>query len=272
MRSVTANAAEIPLIGLGTWQLRGDACAGMVAQALQLGYRHVDTAAAYENEREVGEGLRRSGVPPEEVWITTKVWPDRFRDGDLQRSVEESLARLGMYHADLVLLHWPSRDVPLAGTIRALNDAARRGLARHIGVSNFTVALVEQAVALSEVPIVANQIEFHPYLDQSKVIAACRRRGLAVTAYSPIAKGRVADDPVIRAIAERHGKTPAQVALRWLVQQNVIAIPRSSKPERLKENLDVFDFALSDDDMRRMSGLSRSEGRLVNVSWAPAWD
>jgi diketogulonate reductase-like aldo/keto reductase len=272
MQMIQAHGANIPAIGLGTWGLHGRASARIVEQALRIGYRHIDTAQAYENEREVGEGVRASGVPRDQVFVTTKVWWSHFAPLDLERSVKESLAKLRFSHLDLLLLHWPNAAVPLAETVGALCRMRKLGLTRHIGISNFTVALIEQAVALSDCPLVTNQIEYHPYLNQSKVVEACRRHGIAVTAYSPIARGQTSGDDVLSRIGERHGKTGAQVALRWLVQQNVIAIPRSSKIERLEANLAIFDFELSADEMAEILALARPGGRLVNASWAPAWD
>jgi len=272
MLFVDARGARIPIIGLGTWDLRGRVCARVVEQALRIGYRHIDTAQAYDNEREVGEGIRASGVRRDEVFVTTKIWWTRFAPRDLERSVKESLGKLRLTEVDLLLLHWPNPAVPLGETIEALGRMRESGFARHVGVSNFTVALIEQAVGLSKQPIAVDQIEYHPYLDQSKVIAACRRHDIAVTAYSPIAKGRTSDDDVLARIGQAHGKSGAQVSLRWLVQQNVIAIPRTSRVERLEENIAVFDFELSTAEMAEISGLARPRGRLLNVSWAPAWD
>jgi diketogulonate reductase-like aldo/keto reductase len=272
MLAVEAHGARIPIIGFGTWELRGRACARLVEQALRLGYRHIDTAQVYENERDIGEGLRASGVPRSEVFISTRVWWTHFAPRELERSAKESLARLRLSEIDLLSLHWPNPHVPLEETLGALCRMKTSGLARHIGISNFTVALMDEAVRLTSEPLVTNQIEYHPYLDQSKVIAACRRHGLAVTAYSPIARGRVHGDPAIERIAAAHHKSAIQVTLRWLVQQNAIAIPRTSKVERLSENLAVFDFALSPAEMAEMSRLTKPNGRLVTASWAPAWD
>jgi 2,5-diketo-D-gluconate reductase B len=255
MDTIEAGGARIPLIGLGTWELRGRACARIVEQAIRLGYRHLDTAQMYENEREVGEGLRASGARRDDVFVTTKVWPTHFAPNDLIRSLKESLVKLRMSDVDLVLLHWPSTRVPLNETLDGLNSAQQMGLARHIGISNFNVALTEEAVSLSQAPLVCNQVEFHPYLDQSQLLETCRRLGLAVVAYSPIAKGRVKDDRALARIGDLYRKTAAQVCLRWLVQQNVSAIPRTSKLERLQQNMDVFDFELSDADMAAISAM-----------------
>jgi 2,5-diketo-D-gluconate reductase B len=272
MLAVKANGATIPILGLGTWDVRGKTCARIVEQALRLGYRHIDTAQAYDNEREVGEGVRASGLPRDQVFVTTKVWWTHFSSGELEHSVAESLAKLKLPYVDLLLLHWPNSSVPLNETIAALCKVKREGLTRHIGISNFTVALIEEAVAVTSEPIVTNQIELHPFLDQTKVIEACKRQGISVTAYSPIARGRIKGDMVLERIARAHGKTPAQVCLRFLVQRGIIVIPRTSKVERLAENFEIFDFALADDEMMAINALARPDGRVVNAAWAPEWD
>ncbi len=272
MMMIEANGARIPALGLGTWELRGRTCARIVEQALKLGYRHVDTAQVYENEREVGEGLRASGVRRSEVFLTTKVWTTHFAPHDLERSTKESLVRLRVPEVDLLLLHWPNSHVPLAETLGALAHAKTLGLTRHIGLSNFTVALLEEAAAISPAPLVCNQVEYHPYLDQTKVREACARHGLALVAYSPIAKGKIKNDPILTQIGRAHGKSPAQICLRWLIQQNVVAIPRTSKVERLSENLDVFDFTLSEQDMADIFAMASPEGRMTSFAFAPKWD
>lgn len=272
MAFVEANGAVIPAIGLGTWELRGRTCARLVEQALRLGYRHIDTAEMYENEREVGEGLRASGVPRHEVFVTTKVWLDHLAPRELERATKASLARLRLSEVDLLLIHWPNPRVPLAETMGALCRMKSVGFARHIGVSNFTVALIEEAVRHASEPLVVNQIEWHPFINQDKVRAACRPHGIAMTAYSPLAKGRLAADKVLRRIAAERGKTPAQVSLRWLVQEGAIAIPRTARLERLSENLAVFDFTLSEAEMAEIRGLAHPGGRIVDWSGAPNWD
>ena len=272
--SVTANGAKIPLVGLGTWDLRGRTCARTVEQALQLGYRHIDTAEMYDNEREVGEGLHASGVKRGEIFVTTKVWPSHFAPRDLERAARDSLARLRVREVDLLLLHWPNPQIPLADTLGALGKVKRDGLARHIGVSNFTVMLLEEAVRLSTEPLVANQIECHPFLDQSKIIAACRRHDMAVVAYSPIARGGARNDKLLARIGAAHGKTAAQICLRFLVQQNIVVIPRTSKEKRLAENAAIFDFTLSAAEMTEIAGLARRDGRIVDWSYSgrAQWD
>lgn len=272
MQVVEVHGARIPIIGIGTWELRGRACARIVEQALRLGYRHIDTSQAYENEREVGDGVRASGLKRDDVFVTTKVWWTHFAPRDLERSVKESLARLRLSEVDLLLLHWPNPAVPLSETMGALCRMKTIGIARHIGVSNFTVALIEQATQLATEPLVTNQIEYHPYLDQSKVIAACRDHGVAVTAYSPIARGLAAGDDTIKDIAAEHGKTAGQVTLRWLVQRDIIVIPRTSRVERLTENMSIFDFTLSETEMAEIALLAGPRGRMISPSWAPKWD
>jgi diketogulonate reductase-like aldo/keto reductase len=271
---VEAHGARIPLIGLGTWDLRGRTCARLVEQALRLGYRHVDTAEMYDNEREVGEGLRASGARRGDVFITTKVWPSHFAPRELERSAKESIARLRLWEIDLLLLHWPNPQIPLSETLGALCKVKRMGLARHIGVSNFTVALIEEAVKLADEPLVCDQVELHPFLDQSKVIAACRQHGMAVVAYSPIARGGVKNDAVLARIGKPHGKTAAQVSLRFLVQQGIVVIPRTSRIERLTENLAIFDFELSEAEMAEIAGIASRDGRIVNYAYSgsPKWD
>ncbi|MGY8685071.1 aldo/keto reductase [Bradyrhizobium sp. UFLA05-153] len=272
MLFVEANGAKIPALGLGTWELSGRTCARVVEQALRLGYRHVDTAQVYDNEREVGDAVRASGVRRDDVFITTKVWTNHFAPNDLERSVKESLVRLRLPSVDLLLLHWPNPHVPLRETLGALAHARRLGLTRHIGVSNFTVALIEEAVAACPEPLVCDQVEYHPYLDQTKVRAACDQHGLALVAYSPIAKGRIKSDETLGRIGRVHRKTAAQICLRWLVQQNVVAIPRTSRVERLSENIEIFDFELSDDEMSQIAALAHPKGRLTDFGFAPKWD
>lgn len=272
MQTIEANGARIPLVGLGTWELRGRTCTRVVEQALRLGYRHVDTAQMYENEREVGEGLRASRIKRDEIFVTTKIWPSHFSPPELERATKERLAQLRLTEVDLLLLHWPNPKVPLSETIPALCKMKREGYARHIGVSNFTTAMIDEAVRLSSEPLVCNQIEVHPFLDQSRVITAARRHGMAIIAYSPIAKGATKSDAVLVRIGKTHGKTGAQVSLRYLVQQGIVVIPRTSKVERLAENLDIFDFTLTPEEMTEIARLAHEDGRLVDWSGSPKWD
>lgn len=273
MHTVPSADVAMPALGFGTWQLEGDVARSLVGSALEIGYRHIDTAAAYRNEKDVGAAIAASGVARSDIFLTTKIWVDQFADGDLQAAAAKSVERLGT-EVDLILLHWPKPNPPLEETIRALNEVKTRGLTRAIGVSNFPTAQFDRAVALSEAPIATNQVEYHPYLSQAPVIAAARKAGASVTAWSPLAQGKVADDAVLQAIGEAHGKTPGQVTLRWLVQQDgVVAIPRTSSAKRAAENFDVFDFVLTDEEMARIHALARPDGRIGNwLDDAFRWD
>lgn len=272
MEFVTANGATLPMIGLGTWELKGRSCARTVEQALRAGYKLIDTAEIYDNERDVGDGVRASGLRRAEVFVTTKVWTEHLAPRELERATKASLARLRLSEVDLLLIHWPNPRIPLAETIGALCKMKRAGFARHIGVSNFTVALLDEAMKHTTEPLAVNQIEWHPHLDQTKVVAACRRHGMAVVAYSPMGRGAVLSEPVIREIAAAHGKSPAQISLRYIIQEGGVVVPRTARLDRLTENLAVFDFVLDEAEMVAIRGLARPNGRIVDWSGAPAWD
>jgi 2,5-diketo-D-gluconate reductase B len=276
MNVIAANGASIPAIGLGTMTLMDGVCVEAVKTALGLGYRHIDTAERYRNEAAVGEGiaqgLRAAGLKREDIFITTKVYHDKLAAAVFQKSFDESLQLLKLPFVDLLLIHWPSPKVPLKETLGVLCKARRDGRARHIGVANFTTSLLDQATALASEPLVTNQIEVHPFLDQSKVLAACRKYGLSVTAYCPLARGKVPGNEVLRRIADTHGKSSAQVALRYLVEQGIIPIPRTADPGHLAANLAVFDFTLSAAEMTEIDRLKRPDGRVVNPPHAPQWD
>jgi 2,5-diketo-D-gluconate reductase B len=276
MNFVEANGAKMPAIGLGTMTLMDAVCVEAVETALCIGYRHIDTAERYRNETEVGEGLRRglraAGIAREDVFVTTKVWRDQLAAGDFERSLDQSLKKLDLSWVDLLLVHWPNPKVPLKETLDVLCKAKRDGRAKHVGVANFTTSLLQEAVKLASEPMVTNQIEVHPFIDQDKVLAACRTHGLAVTAYCPLARGKVPNSDVLARIGEAHGKTSAQIALRYLVQQGIIPIPRTAKPDRLAANLAVFDFKLSDAEMAEIARLKQTGLRVVNPPHAPRWD
>jgi 2,5-diketo-D-gluconate reductase B len=272
MQFVEANGARIPAIGMGTMTLKGDICVNAVSTALRLGYVHLDTAERYGNEVEVGEGLRASGIARDEVFVTTKVYFDKLAPADFEKSFEDSLRKLKLPSVDLLLIHWPNPNVPLADTLRVLCQARRDGRARHVGIANFTLAMIEEAVRLATEPLVTNQIEVHPYLDQSKLIAACGRHGLSVTAYCPLARGKVPSDEVLARIGRAYGKTASQVALRYLVQMGLVVIPRSANPDKIAANLAIFDFALGEAEMAEIATLRRPDGRVVNPPHAPKWD
>ena len=264
---------DVPVVGFGTWKLKEDTAQMCVTKAIESGYRMIDTAQAYGNETYVGRGIKDAQLPRKDLFLTTKVWTENFRDGDLQQSVEKSLERLGTDHTDLILLHWPKDDVPLDETLAALNDVRSKGLTKNIGISNFTTSQMDEAVKLSEAPILTNQVEYHPFIDQTPIIEAAHSLGMALTAYSPLAQGKVFDEPVIKRIADKYGKSPAQVTVRWFIQQpGVITIPRSSSPDHLAANNDIHDFALTPDEMGQISALKATGKRLIDPAWAPEWD
>ncbi|WP_127524099.1 aldo/keto reductase [Mesorhizobium sp. Z1-4] len=274
MHSVDANGAHIPSIGLGTWTLRGDQCADLVQAAIETGYRHIDTAAMYKNEDDVGRGIARAGVPRDELFVTTKVWPTDLAAADFRRSAEQSLDRLGLEQVDLLLIHWPNPAIRLSETIGALEAALKDGLTRNIGVSNFPTALLADAMSLAGHSLSANQVEYHPKLDQSKVLAACRAAGMAMVSYCPLGRGLdILHEPAVAEAAAKHGRTPGQIVLRWHVQQpGVIAIPRTTRRERLAENLDVFGFELTEAEMHAISALQAANNRICDFEFSPVWD
>lgn len=272
--SFSAHGASIPAVGFGTSPMTGGLSADTVVAALKAGYRHIDTARKYGTERAVGEALRAAGVPRGEIFLTTKVSHEYLRADDFARSVDESLAALEVDYVDLLMVHWPNPEIPLSETMPALAKAKRQGLARHVGVANFNIALLDQAIKLCPEPLVALQAEYHPYLDQTKLLNAVRQRGMVYIAYCPLGRGRLFSDPVLAEIAKARGRSIAQIALRWLFQQSVASIPRSSNPQRIADNFRIFDFALSDDEMKRISALKRANGRIANPveRVAGGWD
>lgn len=274
MQTVDVHEARIPALGFGTYGMGRADMLRMLPAALKAGFRHIDTAQIYRNEGEVGECVAASGIARSEIFITTKVWVDNYPARAFAASIDESLKKLRTDYIDLLLLHWPNNHVPLAEQIGALNDVVRTGKVRHIGVSNFNRALMAQAVALSDLPLVTNQVEYHPYLDQSLLIEAAQRTGIAVTAYCGMAIGRVLSEPLLAKLAARHNRSIAQIVLRWLIQQQgVIALSRTTKESRLAENLAVFDFELNAEEMKTIHELARPRSRIVNPpGLAPNWD
>jgi len=271
MHVIEANGARIPALGFGTWTLGGDTAAAMVEQALAAGFRHLDTAQMYGNEAEVGRGLAASGVARDEVFVATKLWPDDHAPKALLTAAQKSVDRLGTV-PDLLMLHWPNHEVAIADTVEALGTALTRGLARHVGVSNFTTALLREALRPG-VRLACNQVEYHPFLAQAAVLKATRAAGMALTAHCPLARGRVAESELIRDVAERHGASPQQIALAWLLNQDgVAAIPRTANPKRLAANLAAADLVLSPEEMAAIHALGRERYRICDFDFAPAWD
>jgi 2,5-diketo-D-gluconate reductase B len=266
---IETGRCNVPALGFGTWQLEGNEAYEAVRAALEVGYRHIDTAQVYGNEEEIGRALADSEVAREDVFLTPQVWKDRAWPDEVASSTEESLKRLRTDHVDLLLLHWPSDDVPLEETLAAMTELAEKHRTRFIGVSNFPSQALDRAAGLA--PIVTDQVEHHPYLAVDAVRGVADEHDLFVTAYSPLARGRVLDDPTLAEIGEVHGRSAPQIVLAWLLASGACAIPRSRSPERIAENFDVFDIELSADERQRIDALD--EGlRLIDPPFAPAWD
>lgn len=272
MQHLTIQNTSIPALGLGTYGARGATAREIVRQALQEGYRHIDTAQFYANEEAVGQGIKKSGVAREEVFLVTKVWPSNLDKKRFLPSVKESLQKLQSGYVDLLLIHWPHHTLPLESYLAELAKAQEKGLTRFIGVSNFNISQLKQTLEMG-LPILTNQVEFHPFLDQSKLYQWMREHGVSLTAYSPLAQGKAATHPALQSIGKPYGKSAAQVALKWMLQLGgVMTIPKSINPKRLKENMDVFDFELSAEDMARIQELGRRDGRQVSAFHGADWD
>jgi diketogulonate reductase-like aldo/keto reductase len=270
---LTAQGAKVPAIGYGTMELP-QRPAELVAHAIACGYRHIDTARKYGTEERVGEGIRASGIVRGELFVTTKVTEENAREADFLLSVETSLKALGLDYIDLLLIHWPQPKVPFAETLGALAKAKRSGFTRHIGVSNFTLAMLDEAVHVCPEPLVTNQVEYHAYLPQGRMIAALKKHGMILTAYCPVARGELLNDPVVNEIAKTHNRTAAQIALRWLIQQPIVAaVPRALDEAHIEQDLDIFDFALSEQEMQKISALRSRKLRIADPpERAPKWD
>lgn len=274
MFDVSANGAVIPALGFGTFRMPEADVLRIVPQAIKTGFRHIDTAQIYDNEAAVGQAILDSGVPRKDIFLTTKVWVSNYRHDAFIKSVDESLEKLKTDYVDLLLLHWPNNDVSLADQIGALNEVKQAGKVRHIGVSNFNIALMDEAAALSDAPLVTNQVEYHPFIDQTKVMDVARKHGMALTAYYAMADGKVLENEQLGEIAKSHDRSVAQVVLRWLLQQNdVIALSKTATESRVAENFDIFDFELSVEEMQAIHGLADENGRIVSPDGlAPDWD
>jgi len=261
MEFVSVQGEDIPAIGLGTYQLRGQSCVDVVQEALDLGYRHIDTAEYYNNQQEVGNAIRSAAIDREEIFLTTKVWRSNLAYDDFIESATESLDELGLEYVDLLLIHWPSQTVPIEETLQAMNKLHHEGKTRHIGVSNFSVSQLQEARAASDVPILTDQVEYNPFTGQSDLVEYCIGSDVMATAYSPLAKGKVATNDTLASIGDRYDKSATQVALRWLVQQDMVsAIPKASSRGHLQENIEIFDFELSDEEMETVFDLHRGLG------------
>lgn len=260
---------RIPKLGLGTWKLEGDRARETVSTAIELGYRHIDTAAKYENEEEVGAAVMTSGIPRPDFFITTKIWRDFLHFDEVLSETDRSLERLGTDYVDLLLIHWPNEEVPLQETMTALKAVMQEGRARHIGVSNFPPGMLSKARAFA--PVLCEQVEFHVFLQQQRLRQLIVDADQMLTAYCPLARGEINDDHTLCQIGDRYDKSPAQVALRWLMQlPQVAAIPKASSREHLAENIAIFDFELTQLEMDEIGQLDRAE-RIIDPDFAPAW-
>ncbi len=266
------DGGVMPVLGLGTFQSRGEDCRRAVSTALGIGYRHIDTAQMYENEDMVGKGIGDSTIPRDHIFLTTKLQMGRLDPRGVRESCDNSLRALDTDYIDLLLIHWPDASVPLADTLGAMSNLKHEGRIRHLGVSNFTVEWMDKALAATDESIFCNQIEYHPYIKQGPPMKACHDKGIAIVAYSPLARGRVLRDEHLAEIGQKHGKSPTQVALRWLVRQpDVIAIPKGTSEKHIRENIDIFDFELDDEDMASIGAIDHNT-RLIDPDWAPEWD
>ena len=266
------DGGEMPILGLGTWELTGEECTQAVDAALRMGYRHIDTASMYGNEEQVGNGMKASGVDRGAVFLTTKLSVENVKADGVRRSCDRSLQLLDTDYLDLLLIHWPDKNVPLAETFGAMAELKSEGKTRHVGVSNFTIKYMGRALDVSAEAIFCNQIEYHPYIKQGPIMKFCREHDVPVVAYSPLASGQVLKDETLAEIGRKHDKSPAQVALRWVLRQTgVAAVPKSTSEEHLRQNLEVFDFELDKDDLAAIGALEH-DGRIIDPSWAPDWD
>lgn len=253
MESRSAGGATIPVIGFGTYNLYGESCEQAVRDALEMGYRHLDTAEFYDNHRAVGRGIAAASVPRDEIFLTTKVWKTNLEANRVKDVARTALQELDTEYIDLLLVHWPNEAVPIEETIGAMNELQRDGVVRHVGVSNFSIDQLQAAMAASQTPIVTNQVQYDPTVDRRDLLEFAIESGVLVTAYSPLGKGNVLENDTLAELGDRYGKSAAQITLRWLIQQpGVLAIPKAGTRDHRYENLAVFDFELTAGEMRRM--------------------
>jgi len=272
MKYVHANSEKIPALGFGTYRLRGQFCVESVKDAILAGYRHIDTAEIYGNEAETGQGVKLSGISRDDIFITTKLWPNSLTPNAVRRTTERSLESIGSDYLDLLLIHWPSSEVPLEDTLGAMNLLKEEGKVRHLGVSNFNISWLEKALG-TNVPLITNQVEYHVMLSQDKLLNYLRSQNMFLTAYSPLAVGRVISNDIIQETGRKHGKTPAQIALRWLIQQDDVAVvPKASSDKKRHENLNIFDFELDSEDLQRIARLEKDRRIIDMPGLSPDWD
>ena len=266
------NGTKVPKLGFGTWLIKGTQCIKAVQTALEIGYRHIDTAQIYGNEVEVGQAITISSVTREKIFLVTKVWRNSLSSGDVSRSTEESLRKLKTDYVDLLLIHWPDTRVPLKETLFALQNLIKQQKTKLIGVSNFPVELIDISKEIAP-EVTCNQIEYHPFLDQRPILKAVGKHNMFLTAYSPLARNRVFKNKTLQEMGAKYSKTAGQIVLRWLIEQkNVVAIPKAAKQKHAESNFDIFDFQLNEPDRLILGSMHSHNQRLVDPEWAPEWD
>ena len=267
MRKIKLSSGyEIPQLGLGTWQLTGDTCIASVREALAMGYTHIDTADGYQNHRQVAKGIKEAGVDRGSFFLTTKIGMGNQSAEAVRQFGDRMLEELEIDYVDLLLIHWPTKKVPFAETLDAMNKVVEKGQARSIGISNFNKGIAAEAAGLSKIPVVTNQVEFHPLLFQKELLDACKGLDMQITAYSPLAQGKAFANPAIKQTAEKHGVSAAQVCIAWLLQKDIIVIPKASGPTHLKDNLAAVGLSLDDEDVRTIDGIEETV-RIVDGNW-----
>ncbi|HHY97469.1 MAG TPA: aldo/keto reductase [Firmicutes bacterium] len=267
MRTIVLKSGdEIPILGLGTWQVTGDECQQAVQKAIELGYVHIDTAAAYGNHKDIALAIKKSGIDRDKLFITSKVWRDSLRYKDVLSAGEQILTELGIEYLNLLLIHWPNKEVPISETLRGLAELKARGMVRNIGVSNFTIRHLTEAMEVAGDLITVNQVEFHPYLYQRELLEFCRENNIVLTAYSPMARGRIFNDQVILDLADKYVRSPSQLVLRWLVEKGIVVIPKATSEKHLRDNMEIFGWTLPDEAREKIDSLNRME-RLINPSF-----
>ena len=272
MEYLQTQGISLPRLGLGTFRLQGDACRAAVESALGIGYRHIDTAEMYGNEQAIGDAIAASGVARNDLHVTTKVWNENLAPDAIRHAFDASLRKLKLDHFDLYLVHWPAKNMNLPAMFETLMKLKQEGFTHAIGVANFNIALLKTVVEQIKAPIACNQVEYHVMLDQTPLRKYLAAKSIPLVAYCPLAQGRVASDPTLTAIGRKHGATAAQVALKWLLDQDgVAAIPKASRSESQKANFDAQHVGLDDEDIKAIAGLPKDR-RCVNPGFAPAWD
>lgn len=272
MQSITLVSREnMPVLGLGTWKMVGKECSHSVKKALEMGYVHIDTAMIYRNQKEIGKVLKESGIDRSKIFITSKLWVDSMHHDDVIKECNETLSDLGLDYVDLYLLHWPKKEIPMEETLSAIEELYNQGKFKSFGVSNFTIAHLKEALLKTKVPICVNQVEFHPYLYQKELLEFCKENNIIITAYCPLAHGELINEPTLKKIGEKHNKSASQVSLRWLIQKGTIVVPKASSEKHLKENLEIFDFELSVEEMQEIDGLNKNK-RIVEYEGLSEFD